>query len=129
MVLAVAAELPTAAGTSKSAPIATCRRRTTNWLLGQLGCAKRELGLAAIAIDYVAPGQRALADANRAAHAADGLIPWVANPELDARRRQARGAAAARPGADRAPGGWRRFPPSTAQRFLWHAAQSPGLCV
>ena len=53
------------------------------WLLAQLGRAKDEYKLPVLAIDYVAPGERALARATAEKIAALGFIPWVSNPELD----------------------------------------------
>lgn len=54
------------------------------WLLGQLNRVKNEYRLPVIAIDYVAPAERALARKTAERIKALGFIPWVSNPELDA---------------------------------------------
>ena len=53
------------------------------WLLAQLERARDDYRLPVLAIDYVAPGERALARATADKIAALGFIPWVSNPELD----------------------------------------------
>jgi uncharacterized protein (TIGR01370 family) len=52
------------------------------WLLGQLRRARDELGLPVIAIDYVAPAERALARETAQRIRALGITPWVADPQL-----------------------------------------------
>ena len=52
------------------------------FLLDALGRAKIEYGLATIAIDYVAPGERVLARETATKIAAHGVIPWVAEHTL-----------------------------------------------
>ena len=53
------------------------------WLLTQLDRARNDYKLPVLAIDYVAPGERALARATAEKIAALGFIPWVSNHELD----------------------------------------------
>jgi uncharacterized protein (TIGR01370 family) len=53
------------------------------WLLGQLNRVKQDYKLPVLAIDYVAPGQRALARETAAKIRKLGFIPWVTNPKLD----------------------------------------------
>ena len=53
------------------------------WLLGQLNKAKQTYGLPVLSIDYVSPGNRALARETANKIRALGFIPWVSNPELD----------------------------------------------
>ena len=53
------------------------------WLLGQLARVRGEYKLPVLAIDYVAPGERALARETADRIAALGFIPWVSSPELD----------------------------------------------
>ena len=52
------------------------------WLQAQLRRAQQEFGLPALAIDYVAPHNRALARQTAARIAADGFIPWVSDADL-----------------------------------------------
>ncbi|MDD3354309.1 endo alpha-1,4 polygalactosaminidase, partial [Zoogloea sp.] len=52
------------------------------WLRTQLRQARDEFGLPAIAIDYVAPHDRALARETAGRILAEGFIPWVADPDL-----------------------------------------------
>ena len=54
-----------------------------DWLLGQLRTAQSTHKLPVIAIDYVAPGDRALARATARKILDLGFTPWVANPALD----------------------------------------------
>ena len=53
------------------------------WLLARLTDARRRHGLPVTVIDYVAPGDVALARNTAARIAALGFSPWVANPGLD----------------------------------------------
>ncbi len=53
------------------------------WLGGQLKRVRDEYKLPAVAIDYVPPAERELARATARRIAADGFVPWVANPALD----------------------------------------------
>ncbi len=53
------------------------------WLTGQLRRVRDEYRLPAIVIDYVPPRDREAARATARRIAADGFVPWVANPELD----------------------------------------------
>ena len=53
------------------------------WLSKQLARVRDEYKLPAVAIDYVAPAERELARATARRIAADGFVPWVANPGLD----------------------------------------------
>ncbi|HTP62946.1 MAG TPA: bifunctional glycoside hydrolase 114/ polysaccharide deacetylase family protein [Burkholderiales bacterium] len=53
------------------------------WLSGQLARVRDEYKLPAVAIDYVAPAERDQARATARRIAADGFVPWVANPGLD----------------------------------------------
>ena len=53
------------------------------WLLAQLQKVKNEYALPVIAIDYVAPGERALARETARRILALGITPWVANADLD----------------------------------------------
>jgi uncharacterized protein (TIGR01370 family) len=53
------------------------------WLLGQLNRVRQEYKLPVLSIDYVPPGQRALARATAAKIRDMGFIPWVTNPELN----------------------------------------------
>lgn len=53
------------------------------WLLGQLQKVRREWQRPVLAIDYVAPGERALARDTARRIEAHGFVPWVANPALD----------------------------------------------
>lgn len=52
------------------------------WLSGKLHEVQQRWGKLAIAIDYVAPGQRALARQTAARIGADGFIPWVSDAAL-----------------------------------------------
>jgi uncharacterized protein (TIGR01370 family) len=54
-----------------------------NWLLGQLNRVKTEYLLPVLAIDYVAPGNRALARQTARRIADLGFVPWISNPALD----------------------------------------------
>ena len=54
-----------------------------DWLLGQLRTVRSTHKLPVIAIDYVVPGDRALARATARKILDLGFTPWVANPELD----------------------------------------------
>lgn len=54
------------------------------WLLGQLNRVKNDYKLPVIAIDYVAPSDRALARDTAKKIDALGFTPWVSNPDLDA---------------------------------------------
>jgi hypothetical protein len=54
-----------------------------NWLLARLTDARQRHGLPVTVIDYVAPGDVALARNTAARIAALGFSPWVANPGLD----------------------------------------------
>lgn len=54
-----------------------------NWLLARLGDARQRHGLPVTVIDYVAPGDVALARNTAAKIRALGFSPWVANPGLD----------------------------------------------
>jgi len=53
------------------------------WLTGQLKRVTDEYKLPVLAIDYVAPEERALARETATRIKAAGFIPWVSNPELD----------------------------------------------
>ncbi|EKF75607.1 hypothetical protein A11A3_02022 [Alcanivorax hongdengensis A-11-3] len=53
------------------------------WLLGQFQQVRDGYGIDTIAIDYAPPAQRQQARDIAAKIAADGVIPWVTNPELD----------------------------------------------
>jgi hypothetical protein len=53
------------------------------WLAGQLARVRDGYKLPAVVIDYVPPAGRELARATARRIAADGFIPWVANPGLD----------------------------------------------
>jgi polysaccharide biosynthesis protein PelA len=53
------------------------------WLSAQLRRVRDEYKLPAIAIDYVAPAERALARATAKRITEAGFVPWVANPALD----------------------------------------------
>lgn len=53
------------------------------WLLGQLQTVRTAYSLPVIAIDYVAPAERALARDTARRIIDLGFTPWVANPELD----------------------------------------------
>ncbi|MBL8385793.1 MAG: endo alpha-1,4 polygalactosaminidase [Burkholderiales bacterium] len=55
-----------------------------DWLLGQLRIVRERYRLPAIAIDYLPASQRALARTTARALIDQGLVPWVATPELDA---------------------------------------------
>jgi polysaccharide biosynthesis protein PelA len=59
------------------------RTADREWLAAQLRRVRDEYQLPAIAIDYVAPTDRTLARATAQRIAADGFVPWVANPALD----------------------------------------------
>jgi hypothetical protein len=52
------------------------------WLAERLRATATTLGVPAIAIDYVPPGERALARATAARIRADGFVPWVADGAL-----------------------------------------------
>lgn len=54
-----------------------------NWLLGQLNRVKDEYRLPVLAIDYVAPGNRALARQTAKRITDLGFVPWITNPALD----------------------------------------------
>ena len=54
-----------------------------DWILAQLRKCQTEYKLHAIAIDYVAPANRALARETAKKIKALGIIPWVTNPALD----------------------------------------------
>ena len=54
-----------------------------NWIMAQLEKCRDEYKLPVIAIDYVAPGNRALARETARKIRALGVIPWVTNPALD----------------------------------------------
>ncbi|TAN78147.1 MAG: hypothetical protein EPN14_06815, partial [Gallionella sp.] len=53
------------------------------WLLRQLDRVKQEYRLPVVAIDYVAPHDRALARETAAKIRAHGFVPWIADPGLD----------------------------------------------
>jgi hypothetical protein len=53
------------------------------WLLGQLKRVSGEMGLPVVAIDYVPPAERDLARRTARRLLELGIVPWVANPELD----------------------------------------------
>lgn len=53
------------------------------WLLRQLDRIRQEYRLPVVAIDYVAPHDRALARETAKQIAAHGFVPWVSTPELD----------------------------------------------
>ena len=53
------------------------------WILGQLRKCRDEFKLPIIAIDYVAPTDRALARRTAEKIRALGIIPWVTNPAID----------------------------------------------
>lgn len=53
-----------------------------DWLAARLRETASALGVPAIAIDYVPPGERALARATAARIRADGFVPWVADGAL-----------------------------------------------
>lgn len=53
------------------------------WLLGQLDQVRGRHRLPVLAIDYVPPGDRALARETARRIRAHGFIPWVTTPELD----------------------------------------------
>ncbi|MES1926962.1 bifunctional glycoside hydrolase 114/ polysaccharide deacetylase family protein [Salinisphaera sp. T31B1] len=55
----------------------------SDWLMNQLQRVRSQYGLPAIAIDYVAPADRATARATARRIAEAGLIPWVATGALD----------------------------------------------
>lgn len=54
-----------------------------NWLLGQLGQVRTQYRLPVLAIDYVAPNERALARDTARRIRAHGFIPWVSTSSLD----------------------------------------------
>lgn len=54
-----------------------------DWLLARFGEMRSKFKLPCIAIDYCAPQDRALARKTAQAIAAQGLIPWVADPTLE----------------------------------------------
>lgn len=54
-----------------------------DWLIGQLRRARDEYKLPVLAIDYVAPEERALARTTAKKIESLGFVPWVSNPELD----------------------------------------------
>ena len=54
-----------------------------DWLLARLGEVRERYGLPVLVIDYVKPGQRALARQTAERIRALGMIPWVATPALD----------------------------------------------
>ena len=54
-----------------------------DWILGQLRKCRDEFKLPVIAIDYVAPTDRALARSTAQKIRALGVIPWVTNPAVD----------------------------------------------
>ena len=53
------------------------------WILGQLRTCRDTFKLPIIAIDYVAPSNRALARSTAQKIRALGVIPWVTNPAID----------------------------------------------
>jgi polysaccharide biosynthesis protein PelA len=54
------------------------------WLLGQLDRVRNQYRLPVLAIDYVAPAERALARDTAQRIKSHGFIPWVSTPSLDA---------------------------------------------
>ncbi|WP_293998355.1 bifunctional glycoside hydrolase 114/ polysaccharide deacetylase family protein [Sphaerotilus sp.] len=54
------------------------------WLIGQLDRVRAEHRLPVLAIDYVAPNERALARETAQRIQSHGFIPWVSTPSLDA---------------------------------------------
>ena len=67
------------AGKSSYRPVPAADRE---WLLGQFKRITAEYKLPVIAIDYVPPGDRALARSTAKQIEAQGFIPWVATPDL-----------------------------------------------
>jgi polysaccharide biosynthesis protein PelA len=67
------------AGKNSYRPVPTADRE---WLLGQFKRITQEYRLPVIAIDYVPPGDRALARSTAKLIEAQGFIPWVATPDL-----------------------------------------------
>lgn len=53
------------------------------WLLGKLGEVRTQHRLPVLAIDYVAPTERALARETAQRIRSHGFVPWVTTPELD----------------------------------------------
>ncbi|WP_310460466.1 bifunctional glycoside hydrolase 114/ polysaccharide deacetylase family protein [Sphaerotilus sp.] len=54
------------------------------WLLGKLDAVRTQHRLPVLAIDYVAPAERALARETAQRIRSHGYVPWVTTPELDA---------------------------------------------